>query len=122
MKKLYLPSSGKELSIEECKRCGHEMVNVDKDELKEVDAQLLNLLAIRWSNPRTEESICIRCDILKRFGFEEEKEERPKPYIPPPSISRPASPGSIFGGGFGGFSGGFGGFSGGSFGGAGASR
>ncbi len=126
IKEIYLPSSGKKLSIERCQTCRSKMVNVDKDELKEVDANMLIFAKIRWSNPKTEKLVCVGCEISSYLNINKSHtfrtSEKPKTKIEDEDddndFFNPASPSSLFrsGGLFGG------GFSGGGFGGGGATR
>jgi len=105
-----------DVKVEKCDECGHLMVNLDADELRQGDLIILKRKGVRISNPNTKDLICVDC----------EKEE------PSSFMSKTSSwfdddddddDSGFFGGGSSSsFGGGFGGFGGGGFSGGGAGR
>jgi uncharacterized membrane protein YgcG len=101
-----------DVEVEECEKCGHLMVNIDEDELRQGDLIILKRKGVRISNPNTEDLICVDCEFTEpeSFGskvsswFDDDDDDDDSGFFGGGSSSS-------FGGGFGGFGGG--GFSGG---------
>lgn len=98
-----------------CEECGHDMVNLDANELMPGDLLILKRKGIRVSNPETDNQLCEHCehkesDISRWYDNDDDDDNDfftyPSTYRTPtyssPSISIPSFRG--FGGG--GFSGG----------------
>lgn len=119
MEKINLKNQ--EVEVVDCEECGHEMVNIDADQIQQGDLTMLKHFGIRVSNPETEKQICVVCE------FEPEEQEtfgRKIADFFSDLADSDSDSGFFSGGSFGGSSslGGFRGFGGGSFGGGGASR
>ena len=107
-----------DVEVEECEKCGHLMVNIDEDELRQGDLIILKRKGVRISNPNTEDLICVDCEFTEpeSFGskvsswFDDDDDDDDSDFFSSPST---------FGGRS---SGGFGGFGGGGFSGGGAGR
>lgn len=102
-----------------CEDCGHEMVNIDADQVAEGDLLILKRVNVRLSNPETSDPICLNCEIEKKPTFK----ERVSDWFNSSSSADDSDSGFFSGGVFSGSSsgGGFGGFGGGVFSGGGAS-
>ena len=105
--------------VVDCKDCGHNMVNIDVDQIAEGDLLTLKRLSLRLSNPETDDPLCLNCEIEKQPTFK----ERVSSWFESSSSDDDNDSSFFSGGTFGGSSsgGGFGGFGGGSFSGGGAS-
>lgn len=104
---MFKLSNGKEVEIEKCQKCDHDMVNVDRDQVTESDVINLRNKGIRISNPDTEDLICLVCHAQHFVDwYNEPKKEKEEDSYHSSSISSLGSIGGFFGGGFGGFGGG----------------
>lgn len=110
-----------EVEVVECEKCGHEMANIDADELYPGDLLTLKRKGVYVSNPETKEDLCIECEFTKpTFGQRLARWFASDDDDDDSSFFTTLSSGRSFGGSS--SSGGFKGFGGGTFSGGGASR
>lgn len=103
---MFKLSNGKEVKIQKCEKCDHDMVNVDRDQVTESDVINLRNKGIRISNPDTEDLICLVCHAQHFVDWYNEPKKEEDDSYHSSSISSLGSIGGFFGGGFGSFGGG----------------